>query len=311
MRADPVKEVYTRKEARRLVRVTERQLRSWEKQKLVPALEEYALPDLIALTSLKKLLAGRVSTQRVRRAVEAVRSKLRDVENPLKELKIVCEGREVAVVIDGQKIEPVSGQLLLNFDKETLAGLLAFPGARKRESRDAAATRKRESERWFEQGLELEQTGAPPEDIISAYGRALELDPESSAALVNLGTVYYHLKDWANAERCYMRAIEIDPNYALAQFNLANLYDETGRRREAAERYRAALAADCAYADAHYNLALLCQSQGDVMEAASHWQAYLKLDRTSSWAMIARRELEKLRRTAVVAGKRELGGSQA
>lgn len=311
MRADPVKQVYTRKEARRLARVTERQLRSWEKQRLVPALEEYALPDLIALTSLKKLLASRISTQRVRRAVEAIRSKLRGVENPLKELKIVCEGREVAVIVDGRKMEPISGQLLLNFDSETLASLLAFPGARRRESPNAAAVRKRESEHWFEQGLELEQTGAPAEDIIAAYGRALEFDPESGAALVNLGTIYYHLKDWANAERCYRRAIEIDSGYALAQFNLANLYDETGRRREAADRYRAALAADGAYADAHYNLALLCQSQGDIMEAASHWQAYLRLDRTSSWAMIARRELDKLRRAAVVAGKRESGGSQA
>jgi len=308
MPAGPVQDVYTRRDARRLVHVTERQLKSWEKQRLVPALEEYTLADLIALTSLKKLLANRVSTVRVRKAVEAIRDKLRGIENPLKELKIVCEGRKVAVVVDGQKMEPISGQLLLNFDQQALAGLLAFPGARKPDDREAAAARKREAEHWFEEGLELEQTGAPPEDIIAAYRRALEFDSESAAALVNLGTIYYHLRDWANAERCYRDAIRIDDTYALAHFNLGNLYDENGRRADAARCYRAAIAADSAYADAHYNLALLCQANGDTMEAASHWQAYLKLDRTSSWALIARRELEKLRRATVLAGKQESGG---
>ncbi len=310
MPAGPVQDIYTRRDARRLARVTERQLKSWEKQRLVPALEEYALPDLIALTSLKKLLANRVSTVRVRKAVEAIREKLRDVENPLKELKIVCEGRNVAVVVDGQKMEPVSGQLLLNFDQQALAGLLAFPGTQKRAEQDAAAIRKREAEHWFEEGLDLEQTGAPPEDIIAAYRHALDFDPESAAALVNLGTIYYHLQDWPNAERCYRDAIRVDNTYALAHFNLGNLYDENGRRSDAARCYRAAIAADGAYADAHYNLALLCQANGDTMEAASHWQAYLKLDRASSWALIAKRELEKLRRATVLTGKRESGGSQ-
>ncbi|MBS1835199.1 MAG: hypothetical protein JST65_20940, partial [Acidobacteria bacterium] len=54
------------------------------------------------------------------------------------------------------------------------------------------------------------------------------------------------------------------------------------------------------YPDAHYNLALLFQTQGHGMRAVQHWQAYLKLDSASSWAGIARRELDKLKDAAVI-----------
>ncbi len=304
MRAGPVKDVYTRNDARRLLRIRERQLQRWESQQLVPKLDEFTWPDLIALSSLKKLLANRVSPMRVRRAVEAIRNKLSGIDNPLKQLKLVCEGREVAVVVEGQKMEAVSGQLLLDFDSRDLAELLSFPG-RKSEGRDTDAARRREAERCFEKGLELEQTGAPAEEIVATYRRALELDPASAGALVNLGTVHYHLKQWPEAEHCYKRAIDVDPNYALAHFNLGNLYDETGRRTLAAEHYRSALAIDPSYADAHYNLALLSQGTGEFMNAVRHWQAYLKLDHSSPWAGIARRELDKLRKAAVVTGRRD------
>jgi tetratricopeptide (TPR) repeat protein len=298
MRAGPPKEVYTRDEARRLLSLEERQLRRWEAQRLVPRLEEFAWPDLIALSSLKKLLATRVPVVRVRRAVEAIRAKLAGIDNPFRDLKIVAEGRAVAVLVDGQKMEPVSGQLLLDFDSRALADLLSFPGARK----TAGESAKREAERWFEKGLELEQTGALPEEIIAAYQRALELDPRSAGALVNLGTVYYHLQKWIDAERCYKRAIEADAEYPLAYFNLGNLYEEIGRPKIAATQYLAALRISPQYADAHYNFALLAQAQGDFMTAVRHWKAYLKLDGSSSWAEIARTELEKLRQAVVRGG---------
>ncbi len=300
MQPGPPKEVYTRLEARRVLGVSERQLRSWERQRLVPRLEQFAFSDLIALSSLKKLRQEGISALRIRKAVDAIREKLAAGDYPWTEMKIFGEGRDVAVIFDGRKMEPVSGQLLIDFDRRELAGLLAFPGARP--PADGRGARRLDAERWFEKGLELEQTGAPLEEIVEAYRKAIELDPRSAGALVNLGTVYYHARDWTEAERCYIRALEIDPEYALAHFNLGNLYDELGRRDQAADHYEAALRISPSYADAHYNLALLCQSQNDVMRAVRHWKEYLKLDGGSSWAGIARRELEKLRKAAVLPG---------
>ena len=40
------------------------------------------------------------------------------------------------------------------------------------------------------------------------------------------------------------------------------------------------------------------------MRAVHHWKAYLRLDAGSSWASIAKRELDKLREAAVVRGAR-------
>jgi tetratricopeptide (TPR) repeat protein len=299
MLAGTPKQSYTRTEALRVAGVTERQLRSWEKQELVPHLEEFAFSDLIALRSLLRLHDNRVPVTRIRQAVRALREKLKGVSNPLTELKLISEGKRVAVLMDGQKMEAVSGQLLIDFDREELNSLLAFPGSRPPAGQ---ANKQRAAEEWFEKGLELEQIGAPLPEIVEAYERAIELDPHSAGALVNLGTIYYHLQRWPDAERCYKDALAIDASYALAFFNLGNLYDEMGDRQNALVHYQSALRANPNYADAHYNAALIYQSQGDVMRAVRHWKVYLKLDPGSNWASIARRELDKLRRATVLDG---------
>ncbi len=161
---------------------------------------------------------------------------------------------------------------------------------------------RREAELWFEKGLELEQTGAPMEQIIEAYQKAAEIDRTSAGALVNLGTVYFNARNWREAERHYRQALEVDPQYALAHFNLGNLFDERGNRAEALSHYLAALQIHPTYADAHYNVALLYQSIGQPLKAVGHWKLYLKLDPNSSWATIARRELGKLKDSTIVQG---------
>jgi tetratricopeptide (TPR) repeat protein len=280
--------------------VRENQLRSWEAQGWIAARDAFGWQDLIALRSLQRLRQSRVPPERIAQALAALRGKLAEVENPLRELRLVSEGRRIVVLIDGQKMEPVSGQLLLDFDAEEMNRLLAFPG--KSSPRHTQAGRECEAEQWFQTGVRLEEAGAPFAEIIAAYQRAVDLDPASVGALVNLGTAHFHRREWAEAERCYQRALEADPSYALAHFNLANLYDERGDGERAQAHYEKALELNATYADAHYNLALLCQRRGLVMKALRHWKAYLKLDPASSWAVIARRELDALRQAAVVPG---------
>lgn len=308
MTAGPNKQTYSRKEAARVLGIQERQLKSWESQELLPHLDEYAFADLIAVRSLQKLRSSHVPAIRIRRAVKALREKLRDVPNPLRDLQIVCDGKKVAVLLDGQKMEAVSGQLLLDFGRDELKSLLAFPAAGAK-SKPSAAARQHEAVAWFEKGLELEQTGAPVAEIQKAYEHAIEFDPESAGALVNLGTIHYHLRHWTEAEGLYNRALDVDPTYALAHFNLGNLFDEKGDREAAIAHYQNALEANPNYADAYYNLALLHQSRGEPLKAVRCWKTYLKLDGASSWAAIARRELDKIRRAAIVEGSRDANDS--
>jgi tetratricopeptide (TPR) repeat protein len=304
--AHATKQAYSREEVLRLLVVSERQLRSWEKQNFVPARSSFTFSDILALRTIIGLRDSKIPPAQIRKALDALRARLREVHNPLSELKIYSHGKKIHVQFAGQKMEPLSGQLLLDFDEAEITKLLAFPGHTATEHTAARKHKSRvEAERWFETGLQLEQTGAPMEDIIAAYRKAAEIDPTSAGALVNLGTVYFNARNWREAENHYRKALEVDSRYALAYFNLGNLYDERGDRSQALSHYLSALRYQPHYADAHYNVALLYQSTGQPLKALGHWKLYLKLDPNSSWAAIARRELEKLRESTIVRGPRE------
>jgi tetratricopeptide (TPR) repeat protein len=301
--ATPFKHAYSREQVRRLAGVSERSLRNWERRGLLPQGESFGFSDLIAVQTLVKLTADRIPPARIAQAVDALRKKLRHVSNPLREVTLVAEGKRIHVLLDGQRMEAISGQLLLNFDEGDLNKLLDFPG----DANDSRRLQRRRTEaaRWFQRGLELEGNAAPIEEILEAYEKSVELDDCCVGALVNLGTIYFHARAWNEAERYYRQALEADPNYALAHFNLGNLFDERGDVAKALFHYQSALRVAPQYADAHYNLALLAQRTGQFMKAVQHWRIYLKLDPSSDWATIARRELGKLRDAAVIQGKAE------
>jgi tetratricopeptide (TPR) repeat protein len=287
-------EVYSRAAVRRKFGLSERQLRSWERERLLAPLETYSFSDLISIQTLIKLRENHIQPRQIGRALESLRKKLDWVKEPLAELRIVSNGRKIAVQLGGEKMEAISGQILFDFDAASLGGVTAFP------ERKRSVNRMRESEAWFQKGLELEETGAPVAQAIEAYRKVLELNPEAAGALVNLGTIYYRQRKFADAEKYYRAATEADPAYPLAQFNLGNLYDEQGRIPAAMEHYRKALHLNPQYADAHFNIALLCERAGEALKAVHHWKCYLKLDNSGQWAEIARRQLERLRQATVI-----------
>jgi tetratricopeptide (TPR) repeat protein len=301
--APATQQAYSREEVRRRLGVSKRQLQSWEKQNLLSSGSSFSFSDILALRTLVGLRKSNVSAVQIRKAILAMRKHLGEGENPLTELKIYSHGKKIEVQFAGQKMEPISGQLLLDFDAAEITKLLSFPGQTEGASAASRALKaRREAENWFEKGLDLEQTGAPVEEVIAAYLKAAEIDPTSAGALVNLGTVYFNAKDWKEAERYYRKAVEVDPEYALAHFNLGNLYDERADRPAALNHYIAAIRIHPRYADAHYNIALLYQAMGQALKAVRHWKAYLTMDPGSAWAAIARRELTRIKETAILRG---------
>jgi tetratricopeptide (TPR) repeat protein len=300
---------FTRKDVCRLLQIENRQLRSWERQQLIPELSVYKFRDLLKLKRLVKLRSEHANPNLVRKAMRSLEEYLKASPDLAEDVQVYKDGRFVRIKIGKHKLEAGSGQMLFDFDQEELSKLLQLPPSVKNAGKIAQRLRnKLEADRWFEHGLELEQTGAAYEVIIEAYQKAAELDPDSAGALVNLGTVFFNGHAWADAEVHYKRAIEVDPSYALAHFNLGNLYDEQNDPASALTHYYEALRLHPNYADAHYNLALLHQGLRDIMGSLRHWRAYLKLDATSAWAQIARRELKKLETMAVVPGKRPADG---
>ena len=273
-----------------MLHVSERQLRSWERLGLVPAAAEYSFRELIALRTIGELRARRIPLKQIGRALESLKHRLSEVRDPLAELKIFSDGRHIAVRVAGQKMEALTGQILFDFDTAELASVKPL-----QPHQPPPASRERESEQWFQKGLTLEETGAPAEEAVEAYQRAVELNPQAAGALVNLGTIHYRLREFKEAEGYYERALAADAQYPLAHFNLGNLYDERGELAKAQQCYESALRINPRYGDAHFNLALLCERRGDALRAIHHWKSYLKLDSAGNWAEIARRQLEKLR----------------
>jgi tetratricopeptide (TPR) repeat protein len=287
-------EEYPRADVRKRFKITERQLRNWERQRLIAPAQTYSFKDLIAIKSIVKLRENRIAAPQIGRAVESLRQKLDWIEQPLSELGFVSDGKKIAVRVAGQTMEALTGQILFDFDAAGIGSLAEFP------DRKGPRNKLRESEAWFQKGLDAEEAGAPIDLAVEAYRKALELNPAAAGALVNLGTIFYRRKNFPEAEKYYVQAVVADPSYPLAEFNLGNLYDEQGRVKEAADHYRRALELNPGYADAHFNLALLAERTGEPLRAVAHWKTYLKLDPSGSWAEIARRQLERLRQTTVI-----------
>jgi tetratricopeptide (TPR) repeat protein len=293
----PAQEQYSKQDVRRMLAISDQQLRSWQRLGFVPPSETFSFSDLIALRALQKLRENRIPPRTIGRALVSLKRKLSDIESPLSQLKIVSDGRSITVHVAGQKMEAISGQMLFDFETAEIRAVKSFP--RPEESRKPKIDEK-QAELWFQRGLELEESDAPISDAMEAYKKAVELNPNAAGALVNLGTIHYHLRKFKESAEYYEKAIAADSKYALAHFNLGNLRDEQGQVEQAYEHYREALKLSPDYADAHYNMALLCEQTGDFLRATRHWKAYLKVDASSSWAGIARRQLEKLRQVTVV-----------
>ena len=126
------------------------------------------------------------------------------------------------------------------------------------------------------------------EEALTAYRRALEIDPYLVPALINLANIHYARDEIAEAQALYERAITLEPDVFEAHFNLGNIFHDLGRYREAQGCYRDALARNAAYADAHFYLAVTLEKNGQSQDARTHWRAYQQLAPNGEWVELAR-----------------------
>lgn len=284
-------ESFSRSEIRRILGVNENRLRAWERIGLAETRGSYSFADLVSLTTLQSLSQNDIPLKRIRDALHHLRLRLEHVRYPLHELKIIADGRRIAVELPGERMEALTGQMLFDFEADGKRPVTTLDPGLNDLRPDAG---EENSEFWFQYALELESAGARPEEIIEVYGKVLETNGDAAGAWVNIGTLQYRDGQLENAERSYREALRAYPEYALAHFNLGNICEETKRLEEAAEHYENALQYRRDYADAHYNLALVQERRKRFLSAAKHWQAYLNLDTTSPWANVARRKSRHL-----------------
>jgi tetratricopeptide (TPR) repeat protein len=224
---------FTRTEFQRLLDVTDKQLNYWERLHLVSprkggAEKFYDFRDLITLRTAKQLIEKGVSANRLRRSLVALNEKLSQVQAPLTELRIMANGRDVIVEHEGARLEPISGQFVLNFDT--------------RELRDKVRVMpERSADDWFALALQYEADPASRADAIDAYGRVLSANPAHVDALINLGMLSYDGGELEKAADCFRRAVALEEGNAVARFNLGSVLDEMGELEEARQHLRLAV----------------------------------------------------------------------
>jgi tetratricopeptide (TPR) repeat protein len=293
----------------RILKVSARRLRYWQRTELVEPLasspedDGYAFRDLVVLRAILSLLDKGIPLQRIRRNLETVRDRLPDLDDPAAALRLWGEGggkgetTERLVLRHDGRLEEAGGQLLLEFEfeqngtlrSEDVRSLAQFAA----ESVPHASSNADEAVAWFERGCELDADSAKWAVAIEAYEKAIELEHDYADAYCNLGAVRYNQGQRAAARRAFEACLEREADHVEANFNLANVLEEEGDDGGALAHYRRALASDPVYPDLHINLALLYEKIGRKRGACDHWRRYLQLDPRGSWADVARARLDR------------------
>jgi tetratricopeptide (TPR) repeat protein len=235
----------------------------------------FGFVDLVVLRTMRGLMAKGVPVPQIGRVLGSLRRQIG--ERPLTELTIYADGRRVVAWDGRSRWQPDSGQFLFNFEAERLVRgarkVAELPPRGKRAADVANAT----AEEWCDLALELESES--PIEAQAAYRHAIERDPTSVMAHINLGCLLHASGNHAAAERHYRRALKCAEDHALAWYNLGVLLEDRQRPDEALPAYERAVAADANLGDAHYNLALLYERAGRKQDAVRHFAIYKRLER--------------------------------
>ena len=274
---------FSPEDVQRILGLTRKQLDYWDRLRLVsPQTDQgvryYDFRDLIGLRTVKQLLENGVSANRLQRALAALNEKLSQIKAPLCELRILSDGKDVLVEHGAVRLEPLSGQFVLNFETRELDESVRFIA-------------QRSADDWLAMALSYEADKKTRAEAIDAYDRCLDVDPHNVDALLNCGTLYYEDGNFEKAAEYFERALAAQPQNPLGHFNLGSVLEEMGELEESRRRLRQAVILDPSYCDAHYNLAFVCEKLHAFGEAREHWQAYVQLDPIGPWSVYARQRL--------------------
>ena len=298
---------YSRQDVLRILQISSHQLLGWERAGLIPHLQTYSFQDLGQLRTVRALREDSVPAAYIRRSILAMKAVV-GMENPLLEACLVRTGTtRLAFRHSGSIMDPIRRQLLFDFERlerldrlDRLDGLdrlgsagnptSGFEPAPLRQSRSKSP---RGVQDRFLAAVQAEESGEK-QRAIQLYEEIMRLDPTYAAAYINLGTINFHLRQFARAEELYRRATQVDPGYVLAFFDLGNVLDELQRLDESIVAYKQAVALSPRYGDAHYNLALAYERKNERRKALGHWHIYVKLDKSGPWAEHAHCQIRKL-----------------
>jgi tetratricopeptide (TPR) repeat protein len=131
---------------------------------------------------------------------------------------------------------------------------------------------------WFyNQGVVLEKQGQV-DAAVKSYRQAVELSPNYSNALLNLGKALAETGHFTEAAARYQEALRIRPDLVDAHTGLGAALTRLGRLDEAVAHYQEALRVRPNSAEAHNNLGVALAGRGQLDEAMVHYQKALEIN---------------------------------
>ena len=289
---EPLTDLFTSGEISRLLGISQTRLRTFDRAGVVSPTgrrrgrRAYSFSDLIALRTAQSLLERRVRLRDVTRAVGALKRSLPKVTRPLQELRIVSDGQRVIVHTTDGAFEPLTGQMVLDFEVKSLRDdvvRVLRPSAGRERARTAYELYLRASQ--------LDEDPLSMDDAELLYREAISLDPWLAIAYTNLGNIRFRRHDADAAEVLYKKALEIDGRQPEAQYNLGYVMLERGQPELSVPLFHGAIDADPKFADAYFNLAMAYEQIGETSKARPFWKSYISLEPTGTWTEIAKRHL--------------------
>jgi tetratricopeptide (TPR) repeat protein len=231
----------------------------------------YSFQDLLVLRTASALRAANISSQRINRTLQELRSALPGGSD-LNRLSLTALGNRIAIR-EGQTLrESDSGQYALALEIVEEKGRLHVitrkdAGAAVEPSAEALS-----AEQLYVKALALEEID--PQGARAAYASCLKADPGHMEARINLGRLLHLAGRLKEAEHVYRSGDQGEP---FLVFNLAVLLEDLNREPDAIAAYREALALDPQFADAHFNLARLYERARDPQASLRHLLAYRRM----------------------------------
>lgn len=231
----------------------------------------YSFHDLVVLRTASALRAAKISSQRINKTLQELRSALPE-GSALNKISLTALGNRIAIR-EGQSLrESESGQYALALEiveeKGRLHVITRPETAAARGIEDGAHA----ADNHYSRALSLEDGN--PQAAQKAYELCLKADPNHLDARINLGRLLHLAGRLSEAERVYRVGAKADPFIA---FNLAVVLEDLEREPEAILAYREALALDPQFADAHFNLARLYERAKDPKASLRHLLAYRRM----------------------------------
>lgn len=290
--------LYSVRDIARIFGLTESRVRYWAQTGFInPTGTQggkrlYNFRDLVGIKAAKELLESGIPLQRVRRNLQALREALPRLEQPLTKMRVFSDGEHMVVGHREGDFDPLSGQMLLDFQIEELSLSVAQILDMNVEVAPAATISPIESETAKSETAKLEttksetpksekETLATEIEQTAAAGMALgsdqiPLEPETAYGWFMRGCACDNDEERTEeAIAAYEQAIELDPSLAAAHTNLGNIYYQRRERDKALHYYQTACALDPDQAEARYNLANFCEEDGEFDMAIAEYRRAL------------------------------------